>query len=460
MAHTAIDLKAILATSADRPATRMIVIEQRLLERAGALLKDVLPGGEWLLLADENTFRAAGARVRGGFEDASLDFRQLVLETPAGRESVVADESTVDRLAERLRARSVKAVVAVGSGTINDIAKLAAFRAGLPYAVVATAPSMNGYTSSMAAILSDGVKTTPRCHPPVACLADLDVLAQAPYRMIAAGLGDLASKPVSNADWRLSRRLLGTDYSPEAVAMAEEAARMMEGVAARLPGRDVEAVGRLTAALCLSGFAMSLAGSSSPASGGEHLISHYLDMRHFAFGEPRDLHGCQVGVGTLAAAALYEKLVEMNGETVDPDARLSAYVDWADYEELLRERFGPVSDAVIEHARQGYPAREELRARLHALKADWPAVVAEVREGVPRPEAVRAELEAARCPTTFAEIGVGAERARAAILHSKDIRPRYTILHLAWELGMLESWADAALARTGVFNGKEGRNGA
>jgi len=435
-----------MAPYAEGLGTPLVVLGREVLPRAARILKDALPAGAWVLVADETTYRVAGEEVEASLAGSGAAPERFIVEPLEGQDGPVADDASVERLAGLLRSGEGRvAVVAVGSGTVNDIAKMASFKAGFPYAVVATAPSMNGYTSAIAAILSGGVKTTPSCRPPVACLADVDVLAAAPYRMIASGLGDLVSKPVSNADWRLSRLLLGSEYSPKAVALMDETARLTRGIGPQLRAREGEAVARLAAALILSGFAMSVAGTSSPASGGEHLISHYLDMTHFAFGEEHDLHGCQVGVGTVMTAGLYEKLREFRPESVDIESRVASLAPWEEYESMLCERFGPIAHAVVPYARAGYPTPEVIRDRLSRLKAEWPEIVAEVCEPVPSAETIRAELASAGCPSTFPEINVTAERALRAVTHGKDIRSRYTILHLAWELGLLESWAGEVL---------------
>jgi glycerol-1-phosphate dehydrogenase [NAD(P)+] len=311
---------------------------------------------------------------------------------------------------------------------------------------------MNGYTSALSALLSHGVKITRPCRPPLACLVDLDVVARAPYRMIASGLGDLMSKSVSNADWRLAYRLLGAEYAQRVMPLIDAGSSLLEGVAPRLPERDVEAVGRLSASLCVSGVAMSLAGSTAPSSGGEHLISHYLDMSHFAWGEPHDFHGCQVGVGTLTTAALYERLRSLAPGRIDVEARIAAHPGWEERAAEVRRRFGSLAEAVLPHAREGHPSRDELRHRLHRLRNDWDAILGDVAQTLVPAAELAAQLRAAQCPATFAEIDVTPERARRAIVHSRDIRARYTILHLAADLGLLESWTDAALG-AGTLSG-------
>ena len=213
-----VDIGPLLRPYADRLNVGLVTIAEGALDEAAATLKRALPAGRWLVVADPTTHRVAGERVLAGLREAGLDADSLVL-TPAVGSTLVANDGEVERLAERLRTGSPRlaAAVAVGSGTVNDIVKLATFMAGLPYAVVATAPSMNGYTSPISAILWKGVKSVQDAHVPRAVVADVTVLAAAPARMIASGFGDLLSKPVSNADWLLSHLLtclLYTSPSP------------------------------------------------------------------------------------------------------------------------------------------------------------------------------------------------------------------------------------------------------
>jgi glycerol-1-phosphate dehydrogenase [NAD(P)+] len=263
--------------------------------------------------------------------------------------------------------------------------------------------------------------------------------------MIAAGFADVLAKPVSNADWQLSHELTGSFYSPDVIRLIEEGHRLLEGIAPELPARDPEAVGCLMASLVISGYSMAVAGTTSPASGGEHLVSHYLDMTHYAFGEPNDLHGCQVGVGTHVAAALYERLMAFDIASLDVEARIRRLVPWPQYEQDLRNRFRGLADAVLPEAREMHLTPDQLRKRLMDLKARWPELAAKLRPGLRPASAIRDELTAAGAPTTFSEIGVTPERARRAIVDARDIRARYTILHLCWDLGVLQEWAEAIL---------------
>ena len=269
----AVKLTPILAPYMHRLNPGAVEIASGALARAAQTLRRVLPKGHWLVVCDPVTRTVAADRLAAELAAAGLDHSVVVLAPAEGSQAVVADEHNVDALADRIRLMRpvVSAAIAVGAGTINDIVKQATTKTGLPYGVVATAPSMNGYTSPIAAILCAGVKTVQPAQVPVAVIADIDIMAAAPARMIAAGFGDLLSKPVSNTDWLMSHVITGSKYCADVIRLVDAGNRLLEGVAGGLAARAPEAVARLTGALILSGYAMTLAGTSAPASG-ERLI--------------------------------------------------------------------------------------------------------------------------------------------------------------------------------------------
>lgn len=426
--------------------TSLVRVARGIHQRVAGTIGHLLGDGLIAIFFDENTRRVAGDEVLASLVDAGREVTVFEVTPQETGEPVVCDDAKIDEIEAQLRTRPFSHAIAVGAGTINDLVKMAAHKAQVDYSVVATAPSMNGYTSAIAAILSDGVKTTQPCNAPIAALADPKVMAEAPFRMIASGLGDLYSKPVSNADWRLSHRLLGTFHSPIVMEIVDAAAQILEGVAEKLPSRDEDAVARLTGAIMLSGLAMQAAGTSGPASGGEHLISHYVDMTSIAYDLPHDFHGCQVAVGTLTTCALYHEVRALDPSSIDVDARVTAHPEWDEYVHTIRARFGPLSDAVIAHARKMYPTRDEVRARLERVIAQWDELFDDVGTTLRTTDDLRGELLSAECPTRYDEIGVDFQRALAAVKWSKDIRARYTILHLASELGILDEFADRYVA--------------
>ena len=443
-----LDLTSILIPYNKEIPTHCMLVAQGALQKTVETLRAYLPSGRWVFAADHNTWPLVASPLQAQFRSADLDYALHIFET-----SPAPTLETIDELQAQLVGST--AVVAIGSGTINDIVKMAAHGANLPYATVATAPSMNGYTSAVAALLEKGVKTTRPCTPPIAVIADIDLLAQAPYRMIAAGLGDLLSKPVSQADWLLAHHLTGSPYSLQAAQLIDASATLLNDVPHHLPERQPEAVGHLMGSLLLSGLAMTLAGTSAPSSGGEHLISHYLDMTHYAFGSTNDLHGCQVGVATIATAALYERLLAFDPISIDLESRVAAHVPWEHYQATLDKRFTSLAVAVVPHAEKNYPSAEKLRQRLVSLKENWREIITHIAAPLHSAAQIRAHLKAAQAPTNFAALGVEPARAHHAITHSKDIRARYTILHLLDELGLLEKWCEEILREESLLGHNE-----
>ncbi len=235
------------------------------------------------------------------------------------------------------------ALVAVGSGTVNDLCKFAAAQDGKPYVVFATAPSMNGYTSMNAAITVDGHKKTLPAATPLAVFMDLEILAAAPARMIRAGLGDSLCRPTAQVDWLLSHHLHGTTYrSAPFATLAEDESILLEVPEALLRG-DLDAMRALARTLVLSGIGMTICGGSYPASQGEHLISHYIDMFAPA-GRGAYFHGEQVAVATLTMARIQEEVL-----AAGPPQFMAS----------------PITDAVLE-ARFGAADRSVLLARIRA----------------------------------------------------------------------------------------------
>ena len=223
-------LDALLTDHHDKLDTRAVLIGPGALDAPGvAAIATYLGAGPWLVAVDAHTWEAAGARLTGAIDAAGHAWERY--DVPDGHDSPhpMCDDASVEAFEAALARGTYTGAIAVGSGTINDVVKLAAHRAGVPVACAGTAPSMNGYTSKIAAVLSDGVKTTVPCTAPRVVLADLDVMCDAPPRMIASGLGDLISKPVSNADWQLSASLNDTFHSAEAMEIIERGAAMLEG---------------------------------------------------------------------------------------------------------------------------------------------------------------------------------------------------------------------------------------
>ena len=396
--------------------SRAVVIEDSLDGQEADRVAALDLGHRVAVVSDLRTREALGRRVERALASRFAVQSIVIPDVPR------ADAETVARLGAALDP-ATDVVIAVGAGTLNDLCKMAAFERGLPQLVFATAPSMNGYTSLASSLVVGGVKRSFRTRTPVGVFVDLAVMARAPLRLIRAGLGDSLCRPTAQADWLLAHLLLDRPYreAPFALLAADEPA-LFAGSAALVSG-DLEALRHLVRILVLSGFGMTICGGSFPASQGEHLLGHYLEMRWPA-GVPAPLHGEQIGACTLAMARLQDRILAgsappmLRPSTVDRDdlvRRFGAAIGescWAEYrhKRLDRDR----AEAVSARLAAGWDA---LRARLAAVRLAAPAlhrVLADAGAAI--------TVEALGCPPSlFAE----------AMSHARELRDRYTFLDLA-----------------------------
>ena len=281
--------------------------------RVGSGVMQELPGilrdlgaSHIFLVADNYTYEAAGRQVEQLLDQAGLSYHKRVFQTET---PLVPNEYALGSVLAAMTSQD-DMLLAVGSGTLNDVTKYVSARTGIPYVIAATAPSMDGYASTVAPTILDDFKTTLPAVYPAAIVADVDILKDAPMPMLTAGFGDIIGKFTSLADWRLSHQLNGEYYCPEVAGVIEAAVETCAANAQALAQREPQAIQAVTEALILSGLAMGMVGVSRPASGAEHQMAHYWEMDALRRGEEHPLHGNAVGVGTVLAASLYEMAAE------------------------------------------------------------------------------------------------------------------------------------------------------
>lgn len=375
------------------------------------------------VVSDHRTHEVMGGRIERALQGAFAINSIVFPDAPH------PDDVTVAKI--RKATAGDDALIAVGSGSINDICKYASAKDGKPYAVFATAPSMNGYTSLNAAITVHGHKMSLAAHAPVGAFFDLSVLAAAPVRLIRAGLGDSLCRATSQADWLLSHLLLGTPYRLLPYALLAEDEPPLFDNAAALVGGDVEAMERLVRTLILSGFGTAIIGNSQPASQGEHLISHFIDMFE-PEGRPLVYHGEQIGVTTLSMARLQCRLLEQLPH-VAPDietqktfiARYGEEIGRSCWEEFAQKRID----------------KTEAEGLNQLLDRDRTAIQERINSVFLSPERLESVLLAAGAPTTPEEISLPGDFYKKALLECRNIRNRFTFLDLAAASGQLRELA-------------------
>ena len=392
--------------------SRAVVIEDSLAGREAELIAAFGTGRRVAVLSDRTTHDVLAGRVEralaGGFTVESI-----VLD--AGPH---ADEATVERLLAALA--PVDLVISVGAGTLNDLGKMVAFKRGCAHAVFATAPSMNGYTSLSASITTHaGLKTSFRTRTPLGVYFDLRVLAAAPPRLVRAGLGDSSCRPTAQADWLLSHLLLDRPYREAPFALLAGDERDVIAHTRALLAGDLDVMRHLVRALVLSGFGMTICNGSYPASQGEHMLAHYVEMM-----QPPELpatfHGEQIAVTAVAMATLQERMLALDRPPVLAPDRTTR--------EDVIAHFGPlVGEGCWAELAQKQLDTDTIN---HRLATRWDEMRARIgRVAVPAAQ-LRTALAGAGAPVSPDELGWPRELFARALLHAREIRNRYTFLDL------------------------------
>ncbi|NLF38943.1 sn-glycerol-1-phosphate dehydrogenase [bacterium] len=413
--------------------TRHVIYSPDAIDRIPSVLAPEITGRACVVIADQRTRDVAGARVLRALVDNGWTCREIILPDPPGAHPVCNDH-THDWLARESGTADV--FIAVGSGVVNDLTKWVAHDRATPYAVVATAASMNGYTAANVAPTIRGVKCLIRAQAPVAVLAVPSIIEHAPLEMTLSGFGDVIAKPMSTADWMMNHALFAEHYCPLCAGMITRIEPLYLDRPRLVRDRDPKAIKGLFDALVYSGVAMTMMGTSAPASGGEHLFSHTLDMMSSVDGVPHDLHGRQVGLGTIFAAALYERILDALSRGTAVPTAMPASIDAGFWKGL--------APAVQDEYTDKIPRLTALRNLVDAGELGTRLDKA-VRTRLKTPREIASALEQAGAARRLPDVNCSRDRARAAILHMHEIRKRPSVVDLAWTTGILAREADALI---------------
>jgi glycerol-1-phosphate dehydrogenase [NAD(P)+] len=385
----------------------------------------------FLLICDENTRAALGWKVETALQDCGWDVRTVVLAGP----EVIADEEPIVQVLFEAGAED-RMYLAVGSGTITDITRFCSHRTRNPFISLPTAPSVDGYTSIGAPLVIRRVKTTAITHPPVAVFADLQTLCEAPPDMVAAGFGDLLGKYTSLADWQLGALLWDEPYDPEIARRIQRTLESCTGSAAEVGQASAVGITRLMEGLLESGLCMLDFGETRPASGSEHHISHFWEMKLLQEHRPAILHGAKVGVGTVLAAWRYETIRNLTQEDVADRLATVSLPGWDDESASIRAAYGAPAGQVIASHR---PFHQALEARFDTLKqrikGHWREVQG-IAAGVPPAQEIIDLLEQVGGPTEPWALGLSEDEKQQALGFSHYLRNRFTVSVLGRILGL------------------------
>ena len=383
------------------------------------------------VLCDKNTYEAAGKKVEEILKAAGMPYTLYVLP----KDNLTPDEWAVGNVIMHLD-MSCDLILGVGSGVINDTCKEVAFKTGRINAIVGTAPSMDGFASATSSMERDHVKVSLNNQCPQGILLDADIMAQAPMRMLWAGFGDMVAKYVAVCEWRITNLITGEYYCESIAALMRSAVKKIVDNVEKLTQRDPDAVLAVAEGLVIAGLGMAFAGCSRPASGIEHYFSHMWEMMALERGLPYDLHGIQVGVGTVMSMRLYEFVKQQKPDRERMLAHAAAF-DRGAWEAQVRRVFGKTADEIIrieDKVKKNDPAR--LAKRIDALIEHWDEILKIIDEELPEYEALFNMMKATGMPVEPREIEVSDDDVVAAYLGARDIRDKYLSCSFLWDMGL------------------------
>ena len=386
------------------------------------------------VVCDEHTEKAAGFQVYEELETAGYDYDKIIFHDP----ELVPDEEALVSLFTQIP-NNCDLILAVGSGTINDLCRYVSYKMKIDYYIIGTAPSMDGYASNVSPLIIQHLKTTIEARPARVILGDLDIIANAPLHMIAAGVGDIIGKYVCLTDWQIAHIVNDEYICPEIMELVRQSIRKVAYNAEGAAKREKSAIAAVMEGLVLSGIAMSYIGNSRPASGSEHHMSHYWEMMFLLSNHKDPLHGTKVGVGTVTAIRLYEMLKKKRellflSEVPDFNRNL--------WKKEILEAYGPAASGVLTLEEQiGKNTEKEVNRRRKCFRQHQDEIWS-VIDSLPDAEEIKEILASMDAPYSPAQLDVSPELFRRGIYFAKDLRNRFGLLQILFDFQLQHEFSE------------------
>lgn len=385
-----------------------VAIGSGIVSETGEILKRNGFGKKLLLVADENTIGAAD-----GVVPALKDFSLTTKIYKNLREATVGETQVIAGLL-----KETDGVISVGTGSLNDICRKAAAETDKPLCLFATAASMDGFASYNAPLTDGNFKITYAAKSPEVIIADTKILAAAPAFLKGAGFGDMVDKYVGLIDWQVSHIITGEYYCEKVAALTRTATDRIMALADRVTAADEESAEAVFEALLLTGIGMSFTKTSRPASGTEHILSHFWECKKLLNGELSDFHGRKVGVATLYIMDLYKKLAKRES--------ITAHKEITDWNEVYAA-YGALKEEVI---KLNTPDTITDGINPSVIEENWQKI-REIVESVPSAEEIRAAMKKAGCALDNREISVSDELRDLGLTYHPYMRRRLSLRRLA-----------------------------
>ncbi len=393
-----------------------------------------------LLVCDKNTYKAAGKKVQQILDDNNIKYKLFVYNS---EHDLVPNETALGQLLVEVESKT-DVLLVVGSGVLNDLGKFISKQTGIPEILVATAPSMDGFVSDTSALILNNLKSSVSCTLPKVIIGDINILKNAPKRMILAGLGDMVGKYSALIDWNLSV-LINKEYFCEVSAHISKKAveKCVDSLKDIGPNGEFtdEAIKNIMEGLIGTGIAMSYVNNSRPASGSEHHLSHYWELMFLFMGREALLHGTKVGLTSLLVAKIYEWfLQEENIDFAKAEENIKSFNEEI-WEQDIKDLYKQAAPEIIIKAKKDQRNNIEKRLkRLEFIKNNLPAIK-EVAKHAKTYEEIKSIMQKAGAPLYPQEVGIDELIVHNSMLVAHEVRQRYTILNLLHDLSLLEKYA-------------------
>lgn len=410
-----IDVKKIVEEFSDCPCgvkhelgIKSVEIGSGIVKDVGEILKSNGFKKKLLLVADNNTLSAAD-----GILDSLKSFDVTLKIYDNLREATVTQVETIKGLLN-----SFDGVISVGTGSLHDICRKAAADLNKPLCLFATAPSMDGFASYCAPLTDGNFKITYPAKSPEVIIADTKILATAPRELKSAGFGDMVGKYVGLVDWQVSHIITGEYYCEKVANLTRRATDKIMGLADKITAEDEETAAAVFEALLLTGIGMSFTKTSRPASGTEHVLSHFWECKKLLEGKISDFHGKKVGVATLLITDIYDKLALKE--------KVSAHREVNDWQDIF-DNYGELKEEVI---KLNTPDTITDGIEPAVIEKNWDKI-REIILSVPRKSEILSAMRRAGCAITNRDIAVSDELCAQGLIYHPYMRRRLSLRRLA-----------------------------
>ena len=405
------DLKNCPCGKEHTMATKVVEISSGATARVGQILTDANFPKKLLLVADENTL-GVSAGLLESLNDAGFETKKIIYKN-----MMYAKIEQVNEL--KALCSDIDGIISVGTGSLNDICRVTAYDMKKRFCIFATAPSMDGFASDTAPIIENNFKNSWKAEQPEIIIADTKILAKAPVELKAAGFGDMVAKYIGILDWRVANLLIGEYYCDAVADITMQGVNKVMALADKVTVDDEAAAGSIMEGLVLSGIGMKLAMSSRPASGAEHVVSHFWECYKLARGIWPEFHGKKVGVASVLINRIYHNLAD-RVEEIDP---IADPTDWDD----VRAQFSP--EQIPELMKLNTPTITDKIDPAH-LKACWPEIRRMIKEVLPTDEKLMALMKAAGAVTEPEDVHISPELMATGLRYHAYMRYRVLITRL------------------------------